>query len=44
MVEKLVTCPHCTNEDDKMELLHRIGKTLVYLCSVCSKSFVVIEK
>ena len=37
-------CPHCTNQDESMiELVFEKLLVYVYLCGICSKTFLVIK-
>ena len=39
-----LTCPHCQNEDESLMCwLYQQGKTVRYVCNVCSKSFLVTD-
>lgn len=40
-----MTCPHCSNADKSMiELLKENLREILYLCSVCGKTFLIVKK
>lgn len=40
-----MTCPHCTNSNDTMiEIIRDNKKETLYLCAVCSKTFLKVKK
>lgn len=42
---KGASCPHCTNNDSSLiEKVIEYTRTIVYICNVCSKTWVIVKE